>query len=172
MSSYVSFWAKNRDGAVTPLCSFCRSSEFYQAAQEAGIEGIWEDNKEKEMWQRDKWAEPYTQEKASKFETIIKDKISQTKERINELEKKINFIKDMANTTIDERLQVIAEYDEYLAEYKEDLEALQAAAAYINFLEDIRDSVAPSYRSTKEERDSCLWAGRECGMPGVKNEEE
>lgn len=39
MSSYVSFWVKNKDGAVTRLCDFSRSSFIYQVAQDIGING-------------------------------------------------------------------------------------------------------------------------------------
>ena len=42
MSSYVTFWVKNKDGAVTRLCDFSRSTAIYQAARSIGLVGTYE----------------------------------------------------------------------------------------------------------------------------------
>ena len=80
------------------------------------------------------------------------------------------MIKNMANTPLTEKLDVIDEYIMSIDEYKLDLEQLEAAAAQINFLEIIRDTV--SYGMSEEEKDNCLWAGIDCSMKGANDEEE
>lgn len=171
MSSYISFWIKNKDGTIIRLCDFCRSSKIYQMAKETGIDGIYDKKENQDIWNVDKWAEPYTREKSSRIISVTNRWITETKERIIELNEKINLIKDMANSTIDEKLEKINDYENYIAEYKEDLESLTAAATQVYFLEEIRDTIC-SYRSSNEEKDNCLWAGIDCNMKGDPNEEE
>ena len=170
MSSYVSFWVKNKDGAVTRLCDFSRSSFIYQAAREAGIEGKYDEQTDKNIWDRDKWAEPYTKANADEIFTRLNEKIKSWKDSIEKIKEKIDMIKNMANTPLTEKLDVIDEYIMSIDEYKLDLEQLEAAAAQINFLEIIRDTV--SYGMSEEEKDNCLWAGIDCSMKGANDEEE
>lgn len=170
MSSYVSFWVKNKDGAVTRLCDFSRSSFIYQAAREVGIEGKYDEQTDKNIWDRDKWAEPYTKANADEILTRLNEKIKSWKDSIEKIKEKINIIKDMANTPLNEKLEAIDEYTASIDEYKLDLEQLEAAATQINFLEIIRDTV--SYGMSEEEKDNCLWAGIDCNMKGANDEEE
>ena len=170
MSSYVSFWVKNKDGAITRLCDFSRSSFIYQAAREAGIEGKYDEQTDKNIWDRDKWAEPYTKANADEIFTCLNEKIKSWKDSIEKIKEKIDMIKNMANTPLTEKLDVIDEYIMSIDEYKLDLEQLEAAAAQINFLEIIRDTV--SYGMSEEEKDNCLWAGIDCSMKGANDEEE
>ena len=171
MSSYVTFWVKNKKGAVTRLCDFCRSSFIYQAAKEVGIEGKYDEQTDKSIWDRDKWAEPYTQAIATELASALQEKIKTWKESRDANKEKIKLIKDMANASVGERLEAISEYEATITEYEGDLEQLEVAAAQVAFLEHIRDAVA-SYNSTKEEKDNCLWAGIDCEMIGEPNEEE
>ena len=170
MSSYVSFWVKNKDGAVTRLCDFSRSSFIYQAAREAGIEGKYDEQTDKNIWDRNKWAEPYTKANADEILTRLNKKIKSWKDSIKKIKEKIDMVKNMANTPLTEKLDVIDEYIMSIDEYKLDLEQLEAAAAQINFLEIIRDTV--SYGMSEEEKDNCLWAGIDCSMKGANDEEE
>lgn len=170
MSSYVSFWVKNKDGAVTRLCDFSRSSFIYQAAREAGIEGKYDEQTDKNIWDRDKWAEPYTKANADEILTHLNKKIKSWKDSIKKIKEKIDMVKNMANTPLTEKLDVIDEYIVSIDEYKLDLEQLEAAATQINFLEIIRDTV--SYGMSEEEKDNCLWAGIDCNMKGANDEEE
>lgn len=170
MSSYVSFWVKNKDGAVTRLCDFSRSSFIYQAAREVGIEGKYDEQTDKNIWDRDKWAEPYTKANADEILTRLNEKIKSWKDSIEKIKEKINIIKDMENTPLNEKLDVIDEYIASIDEYKLDLEQLEAAATQIGFLEIIRDTV--SYGMSEEEKDNCLWAGIDCSMKGANDEEE
>ena len=170
MSSYVSFWVKNKDGAVTRLCDFSRSSFIYQAAREVGIEGKYDEQTDKNIWDRDKWAEPYTIKKSDELLTQINKKINSWKDSIKKIKEKIDMVKNMANTPLTDKLDVIDEYIVSIDEYKLDLEQLEAAAAQINFLEIIRDTV--SYGMSEEEKNNCLWAGIDCNMKGANDEEE
>ena len=170
MSSYVSFWVKNKDGAVTRLCDFSRSSFIYQAAREVGIEGKYDEQTDKNIWDRDKWAEPYTKANADEILTHLNKKIKSWKDSIKKIKEKIDMVKNMANTPLTEKLDVIDEYIVSIDEYKLDLEQLEAAATQINFLEIIRDTV--SYGMSEEEKDNCLWAGIDCSMKGANDEEE
>lgn len=170
MSSYVSFWVKNKDGAVTRLCDFSRSSFIYQAAREIGIEGKYDEQTDKNIWDRDKWAEPYTKANADEILTRLNEKIKSWKDSIEKIKEKINIIKDMENTPLNEKLDFIDEYIISIDEYKLDLEQLEAAATQINFLEIIRDTI--SYGMSEEEKDNCLWAGIDCNMKGANDEEE
>lgn len=170
MSSYVSFWVKNKDGAVTRLCDFSRSSFIYQAAREVGIEGKYDEQTDKNIWDRNKWAEPYTKANADEILTRLNEKIKSWKDSIKKIKEKIDMVKNMANTPLTEKLDVIDEYIMSIDEYKLDLEQLEAAAVQINFLEIIRDTV--SYGLSKEEKNNCLWAGIDCNMKGANDEEE
>lgn len=170
MSSYVSFWVKNKDGAVTRLCDFSRSSFIYQAAREVGIEGKYDEQTDKNIWDRDKWAEPYTKANADEILTHLNEKIKSWKNSIEKIKEKINIIKDIANTPLNEKLEAIDEYTASIDDYKQDLEQLEAAATQINFLEIIRDTA--SYGMSEEEKDNCLWAGIDCNMKGANDEEE
>ena len=170
MSSYVSFWVKNKDGAVTRLCDFSRSSFIYQAAREVGIEGKYDEQTDKNIWDRDKWAEPYTKANADEILTRLNEKIKSWKDSIKKIKEKIDMVKNMANTPLAEKLDAIDEYIVSIDEYKLDLEQLEAAATQINFLEIIRDTV--SYGISEEEKDNCLWAGIDCNMKGANDEEE
>ena len=170
MSSYVTFWAKNKDGAIIRLCDFCRSTKLYQVAKEAGVDGEYDKPEEgKDIWSVDKWATSVSCDKLTRMLSIANEHIVNIKERVNELQEKINLIKDMANSTIDERLEAINDYEHYICEYKEDLEQLEAAVVQIAFLEEIRDSAWHS--STEIERDKVLWAGIDCSMKGAEDEE-
>ena len=170
MSSYVTFWVKNKDGAIIRLCDFCRSTKLYQVAKEAGVDGEYDKPEEgKDIWSVDKWATNVSCDKLTRMLSIANEHIVNIKERVNELQEKINLIKDMANSTIDERLEAINDYEHYICEYKEDLEQLEAAAVQIAFLEEIRDSTWHS--STEVERDKVLWAGIDCSMKGAEDEE-
>lgn len=169
MSSYISFWVKNKDGAVTRLCDFSRSSFIYQAARDVGIEGEYDKQTDKNIWDRDKWAEPYTIKKSDELLTRLNEKIKSWKDSIEKIKEKINMIKDIANTPLNEKLEAINEYTESINEYKLDLEQLEAAATQIGFLEIIRDTV--SYGMSDEEKDNCLWAGIDCAMKGANDEE-
>lgn len=170
MSSYVSFWVKNKDGAVTRLCDFSRSSFIYQVAQDIGIDGKYDEQTEKYIWDRNKWAEPYTEADSNEILTRLNEKIKSWKDSIEKIKEKINIIKDMANTPLNEKLEAINEYTVSIDEYKLDLEQLEAAAIQINFLENIRDTV--SYGMSKAEKNNCLWAGIDCNMKGANDEEE
>ena len=170
MSSYVSFWVKNKDGAVTRLCDFSRSSFIYQAAREVGIEGKYDEQTDKNIWDRDKWAEPYTKANADEILTRLNEKIKSWKNSIEKIKEKINIIKDIANTPLNEKLEAIDEYTASIDDYKQDLEQLEAAATQINFLEIIRDTA--SYGMSEEEKNNCLWAGIDCNMKGANDEEE
>ena len=170
MSSYISFWVKNKDGAVTRLCDFSRSSFIYQVAREVGIEGKYDEQTDKNIWDRDKWAEPYTKANADEILTCLNKKIKSWKDSIKKIKEKIDMVKNMANTPLTEKLDVIDEYIASIDEYKLDLEQLEAAAIQINFLEIIRDTA--SYGMSEEEKDNCLWAGIDCSMKGANDEEE
>lgn len=170
MSSYVSFWVKNKNGAVTRLCDFSRSSFIYQAARETGIEGKYDEQTDKNIWDKDKWAEPYTKANADEILTHLNEKIKSWKNSIEKIKEKINIIKDIANTPLNEKLEAIDEYTASIDDYKQDLEQLEAAATQINFLEIIRDTA--SYGMSEEEKDNCLWAGIDCNMKGANDEEE
>ena len=170
MSSYVSFWVKNKDGAVTRLCDFSRSSFIYQAARETGIEGQYDEQTDKNIWDRNKWAEPYTKADSNEILARLNEKIKSWKDSIKKIKEKIDMVKNMANTPLTEKLDVIDEYIVSIDEYKLDLEQLEAAATQINFLEIIRDTV--SYGISEEEKDNCLWAGIDCNMKGANDEEE
>lgn len=169
MSSYVSFWVKNKDGAVTRLCDFSRSSFIYQVAREAGIDGKYDEQADKSIWDRDKWAEPYTAAVADEVLTRLNKKISSWKDSIEKIKEKINIVKDMTNTPLSEKLEAIDEYTESMDEYRLDLKQLEAAATQIDFLEIVRDTV--SYGMPEEEKDNCLWAGIDCTMKGANDEE-
>lgn len=170
MSSYITFWVKNKDGAITRLCDFCRSTNLYQVAKEAGIDGDYDKPEEgKDIWSVNKWATNVSCDKLTRMLSIANEQIVNIKERITELQEKINLIKDMANSTIDERLEAINDYEHYICEYKEDLEQLEAAVVQIAFLEEIRDSAWS--HSMKIDRDKILWAGIDCNMKGETNEE-
>lgn len=169
MSSYVSFWVKNKDGAVTRLCDFSRSSFIYQVAQDIGINGKYDEQTDKNIWDRNKWAESYTEADSNEILTRLNEKIKSWKDSIEKIKEKINIIKDMANTPLNEKLEAINEYTASIDEYKLDLEQLEAAATQIDFLEIIRDTV--SYGMSKEEKDNCLWAGIDCNMKGANDEE-
>lgn len=170
MSSYVTFWVKNKEGAITRLCDFCRSSFIYQAAREAGIDGKYDEQTNKSMWDRDKWAEPYTKAKANEILAYLNERIKSWKDGIEKIKEKIDIVKNMTNTPLNEKLEAIDEYTESIDEYKTDIKQLEADAAKINFLEIIRDTV--SYGISKEEKDNCLWAGIDCSMKGANDEEE
>ena len=171
MSSYVSFWVKNKDGAVTRLCDFSRSSFIYQAASYAGINGKYDEQPDGGiLWDRDKWAEPYTKAKANEILAYLNEKIKSWKDSIEKIKEKINIVKNMANTPLNEKLEAIDEYTRSIDDYKLDLEQLEAAATQIDFLEIIRDTV--SYGMSEEEKDNCLWAGIDCNMKGANDEEE
>lgn len=170
MSSYISFWVKNKDGAVTRLCDFSRSSFIYQVAREVGIEGKYDEQTDKNIWNRNKWAEPYTKADSNEILTRLNEKIKSWKDSIKKIKEKIDMVKNMANTPLTEKLEAIDEYTEFIDDYKLDLEQLEAAATQINFLEIIRDTV--SYGMSKEEKDNCLWAGIDCSMKGANDEED
>lgn len=171
MSSYVTFWVKNKDGAITRLCDFCRSSKLYQIAKEAGIDGTYDKPKgDKDIWSVNKWANNVSCDKLTKMLSIANEYIVNNKERINELQEKINLIKDMAHSTIEERLDAINDYEHYICEYKTNIEQLEAAAAQIAFLEEIKNSAW--YGATETERNNVLWAGIDCNMKGANDEEE
>ena len=171
MSSYVSFWVKNKDGAITRLCDFSRSSFIYQAASYAGINGKYDEQPDGGiLWDRDKWAEPYTKAKANEILTYLNEKIKSWKNSIEKIKEKINIVKNMANTPLNEKLEAIDEYTRSIDDYKLDLEQLEAAATQIDFLEIIRDTV--SYEMSEEEKDNCLWAGIDCNMKGDNDEED
>lgn len=170
MSSYVSFWVKNKDGAVTRLCDFSRSSFIYQVAREVGIEGKYDEQTDKNIWDRNKWAEPYTKADSNEIFTHLNEKIKSWKDSIEKIKEKINIVKNMANTPLNEKLEAIDEYTRSIDDYKLDLEQLEAAATQINFLEIIRDTV--SCGMSEEEKNNCLWAGIDCNMKGANDEEE
>lgn len=170
MSSYVSFWVKNKDGAVTRLCDFSRSSFIYQVAREVGIDGKYDKQTDKNIWDRDKWAEPYIKANADEILARLNEKIKSWKDSIEKIKEKINIIKDMANTPLNEKLEAIDEYTMSIDEYELDLEQLEAAVTQIDFLEIIRDTV--SYGMSEEEKDNCLWAGIDCNMKGDNDEED
>ena len=170
MSSYISFWVKNKDGAVTRLCDFSRSSFIYQVAREVGIEGKYDEQIDKNIWDRNKWAEPYTKADSNEILTRLNEKIKSWKDSIEKIKEKINIVKNMANTPLNEKLEAIDEYTMSIDEYELDLEQLEAAATQIDLLEIIRATV--SYGMSKEEKDNCLWAGIDCNMKGANDEEE
>ena len=170
MSSYVSFWVKNKDGAVTRLCDFSRSTAIYQAARSIGLVGTYEKPTPASCWDCPCWAEPYTIKKSDELLAQINEKIKSWKDSIEKIKEKINIIKDIANTPLNEKLEAIDEYTASIDEYKLDLEQLEAAAAQVNFLEIIRDTV--SYGMSEEEKNNCLWAGIDCNMKGANDEEE
>lgn len=170
MSSYVSFWVKNKDGAVTRLCDFSRSTVIYQAARNIGLVGIYEKPTPASAYDCYCWAEPYTIKKSDELLAQIKEKIQSWKNSIEKIKEKINIIKNIANTPLNEKLEAIDEYTASIDEYKLDLEQFEAAATQIDFLEIIRDTV--SYGMSEEEKDNCLWAGIDCSMKGANDEEE
>ena len=170
MSSYVTFWVKNKDGAVTRLCDFSRSTAIYQAARSIGLVGTYEKPTPASCWDCPCWAEPYTIKKSDELLAQINEKIKSWKNSIEKIKEKINIIKDIANTPLNEKLEAIDEYTASIDEYKLDLEQLEAAAAQVNFLEIIRDTV--SYGMSEEEKNNCLWAGIDCNMKGANDEEE
>ena len=170
MSSYVTFWVKNKDGAVTRLCDFSRSTAIYQAARSIGLVGTYEKPTPASCWDCPCWAEPYTIKKSDELLAQINEKIKSWKNSIEKIKEKINIIKDIANTPLNEKLEAIDEYTASIDEYKLDLEQLEAAATQINFLEIIRDTV--SYGMSEEEKNNCLWAGIDCNMKGANDEEK
>ena len=169
MSSYVSFWVKNKNGANTRLCDFCRSSFIYQAAREAGIDGKYDEQTNKSMC-GDKWAEPYTKAKANEILAYLNERMKSCKDSIEKIRERIDIVKNITNTPLNEKLEAINEYTEYIDEYKTDIKQLEAAAAQINFLEIVRDTA--SYGMSEEEKNNCLWAGIDCSMKGANDEEE
>ena len=170
MSSYVTFWVKNKDGAVTRLCDFSRSTAIYQAARSIGLVGTYEKPTPASCWDCPCWAEPYTIKKSDELLAQINEKIKSWKDSIEKIKEKINIVKDIANTPLNEKLEAIDEYTASIDEYKLDLEQLEAAATQINFLEIIRDTA--SYGMSEEEKNNCLWAGIDCNMKGANDEEE
>lgn len=170
MSSYISFWIKNKDGAVIRLCDFSRSTPIYQAARDIGLKGIYEKPTPASLFDCYCWAEPYTIKKADELLAQIKEKINSWKESVEKIKEKINIIKDITNTPLNEKLEAINEYTSSIDEYKLDLEELEAAATQIIFLEQIRDTA--TYGWSEEEKDKCLWAGIDCEMKGEPDEEE
>ena len=163
MSSYISFWVKNKDGAVTRLCDFSRSSFIYQVAREVGIEGKYDEQTDKNIWDRNKWAEPYTKADSNEILTRLNEKIKSWKNSIEKIKEKINIVKNMANTPLNEKLEAIDEYEL-------ELEQLEAAVTQIDLLEIIRETV--SYGMSEEEKNNCLWAGIDCNVKGANDEEE
>ena len=170
MSSYVSFWVKNKDGAVTRLCDFSRSTAIYQAARSIGLVGTYEKPTPASAWDCSCWAEPYTIKKSDELLAQINEKIKSWKDSIEKIKEKINIVKNMANTPLNEKLEAIDEYTRSIDDYKLDLEQLEAAATQIDFLEIIRDTV--SYGMSEEEKDNCFWAGIDCNMKGDNDEED
>lgn len=169
MSSYVSFWVKNKDGAITRLCDFSRSSFIYQAIKDVGPVGTYEKPTPASGWDCYCWAEPYTRANANEVLVLLNEKIKSWKDNIEKIKGKINLVRNMANTPVNEKLEAIDEYTESIDEYKLDLEQLEAATTQIGFLEIIRDTV--SYGMSEEEKDNCLWAGIDCNMKGANDEE-
>lgn len=169
MSSYVSFWVKNKEGAFTKLCDFSRSSEIYQACYENRVEGKAVKKNDNDYFP-DTYAVPYTQEKAEDVVKTIEQKIKNYKKYIENYNKKIELIKDMKDTSVEDRLEYINDYENSIRETEEDLACLDAACNYLNFIEIIRDTVA-SYKATKEERDEIIWAGIDCSIEGKEDEE-
>ena len=167
MSSYVSFWVKNKNGAVTSLCDFSRSSAIYQACNDAGINCEKVPN-EKDFFP-DRYAIPYTEEMANEVLRLLKKEIDNNKKYIEQYERKINLVKDMKNTTVEERVAYIDVYDNSIIEAEADLEEIEAAYNYINFLEIIRDNV--SYGYPKDKLNEILWVGIDCVMKGEPNED-
>ena len=169
MSSYVSFWVKNKDGAFTRLCDFSRSSEIYQACYNNGVKGKVVKNEKDPYWPTT-YAEPYTKEKADAVIKTIEEKIKSHKKYIENYNKKIELIKDMKDTSIEDRLDYINDYENSIKEIEEDLDCTETEYNYLNFIEIIRDTIAP-YKATKEERDTVIWAGIDCSIEGEKDEE-
>lgn len=167
MSSYVNFWVKNKNGAVTNLCDFCRSSAIYQACYNSGIDCEKVPN-EKDFFP-DRYAIPYTEEMANEVLGHLREEIDNNKKYIEQCERKINLVKDMKNTAVEERINYIDTYDNSIIEANAYLEEVEAAYNYINFLEIIRENV--SYGYPKDKLNEILWVGIDCIMRGEPDEE-
>ena len=170
MSSYVTFWVKNKDGAVTRLCDFSRSTAIYQAARSIGLVGTYEKPTPASCWDCFCWAEPYTIKKSDELLAQINDKIKSWKDSIEKIKEKIDMVKNMANTPLTEKFDALAEYTASIDECKIDVEEFEAADTQINLVEIIRDTV--SCGMSEEEKNNCLWAGIDCNMKGANDEEE
>lgn len=170
MSSYVEFWAKNKKGAIIRLDSFSRSSKLYQTISEVGINCEYEDAPDKSMWERRRYAIPFTEARLSDVAAELDNEIDKTKKIIKEYKDKIILIKEIAGSTLEEKMSYINDYLASIEEWEQELIEIQYARDYLCFLKGVRS--ANSYGLATEEKDKILWVGIDCEMRGEEEDND
>lgn len=168
MSSYVEFWVRNKKGAVVRIDSYSRSNKIYQAIDEVGIECEYEDAPEKSLWERRRYAVPFTESRIHDVMTELNSEIEKTKNIIKDYKDKIELVKSIANSPLEEKMSYINDYLTSIEDWEQELTELEYAKNFVFFLSGIKS--ANSYGLTDEEKDKVLWVGIDCNMKGEDEE--
>lgn len=162
MSSYVSFWVRNKKGQYTPLFDFSRSNSIYQACYELGICGKTVKRDENDYF-GDCYALPFTKQNSNEVRGWLEEEIQRGKKSIENYEE---LVKQMwqANNSLEEKMEYINDYNQIIEELKEDLEQNQWGLNVVIAVEWIRE--ANSYDNAAE----VIYAGIDCRIEGEDNE--
>lgn len=162
MSSYVSFWVKNKKGQYAPLFSFSRNNSIYQACYETGLDCKFIKKDDNDYF-GSRYAIPFTREMSNEACDWLKDEINKCTQRITEYKDLIKQIWQ-TNNSLDEKTEYVTSYNQIIEEYKEDLEQNQWGLNMITAIEWIRE--ANGYDNAAE----VIYAGIDCCLEGEEDE--
>ena len=165
MSSYITFWVKNKKGNVTPLASFSRSTEIYQKGMSIGLRGRHETSPE---IGGTTYAIPYTTNDSVELISLLKESINTSERAINALQDNISLVLKTTDS-LEDKMDYITSYKSDIDEYKEQIERCNCYINYLNFIEIIREE-QDNYDNTKEIDDTIL-VGIDAVVEGEENVE-
>lgn len=146
MSSYVDFWLKNKDGAVTHILSYSRNNHIYKAIYEAGMTGIRTLRSGGDShFDFDIYAQPFSRKDSQTVREAIGADILLYKDYIKDYEKRIEFIKSVSDVSLDEKIKKYDQELEAIAETKDEIEDMERALNLLVTLEIIRETIGYSF---------------------------
>lgn len=159
MSSYVTFWVKNRKGQVTTLFSYSRSNMIYRVVYACGV------------WNSGDQASPLTMDRIADMRSELETRKKQEEKLIRDYKANIEMIKDFKNTTLEERMAAIEEYQGSIEDCQREIEEIEFTTDILILLEEIRSNNS-NWNATKEEKDNVIWVGIDCDMKGEEEEND
>lgn len=169
MSSYVTFWFKDKKGNRIILGDYSRASVIYQIAYECGVDCIKGKKDENDFFCK-RYAEPFTFDRSREMINALQEEKAANKKIIEENNKKIELIKDFKNTTVEERLAAVEDYMNSNKSCEENGVELEYAINFLTFIEEVRD--INSWSLSKEDKDNLIWAGIDCYIKENKEDND
>ena len=145
MSSYLTFWVKNKKGNITPLASFSRSTEIYQKARELGLSGS-RDHCEDIL--DTTYATPYTTDDSIKLISLLESSVNARASSIKTVQDNIYLALTTSNS-LEDKMEYVNDCRLDIEELQEDIETYKCYINYLNFIEIIREE-QDNYDNTKD----------------------